>query len=277
MIVFASLFIYGCGGASVNSENWNNNSESSAINNVNKAVAANNNSEIIAAKKSNPNAQNQMVYSCSNDFSVEANYLDDYAKVLMVVYQNDQPKSQLNLPRVFSADGIKFSDDKNVWWMKGKTAFFTQNNKILFDKCAEKPAEQTNVNQAASTEKASAEKLFDPNTVRDYVGKTVSQSGLKKNEKVNQRFQKLMKADFAQMKKDWEFEEAIDYNQNVAFASGCKKDNCADNISLVFYDVKNDNINVYRRLNGKIKTYLEKGKINLPPSFEGQIGLLKLN
>ena len=277
MIVFASLFIYGCGGANVDSENLNNNSESAAINNVNKSVEANNNAEIAVVKESNPAAQNQINYSCSNDFSVEANYFDDYAKVLIVVYQNGQPKDQLNLSRIVSADGIKFSDDKNVWWTKGKTALFTQNNKILFDKCAEKSAEQTNANQADYSEKTFSAKIVDPNTIRNYVGKTVSQAGLKNNKQVNARLQKLLKGDFQAMKKDWEFEETIDYNQNVAFANGCKKDNCADNIYLVFYDMKNDNINVYHRINGKIKTYFEKGEIDLPPSFEGQVGLLKLN
>lgn len=273
LIVFASLFIYGCGGSSVDSGNLNDNSESAAINNVNKSVAANSNAEIIAAKESNPAAQNQITYTCANNFTVDATYLNDFAKVSLKINQNGQSKGRVVLPREVSASGIKFGDGKNVWWTKEKAAFFTQNDKIVFDKCAE----QANVNQADSTGKTISEKSVDPNTIRNYVGKTVSEAGLKDNKQVNARLQKLLKGDFARMKKDWEFEETIDYSQNVAFANGCKKDNCADNIYLVFYDVKKDNINVYHRTGGKIKTYFEKGKIDLPPSFEGQVGLLKLN
>ena len=277
IIIFASLFIYGCGSADVDSENSNNNSASAVVNNVNSSVQANKTAEIIAAKEKNPAAQNQISYNCDNNVAVDALYVNDFGKVALKISQNGQTKGELSLPREASASGVKFGNDKNVWWTKGKTAFFTEDGKTIFENCREKSAPKVTENQTDFNTQTDFVKNIDPETIRNYVGRTATQAGLKDNEKVDERMRKLMKNDFARMKKNWEVEEGIDYNENVAFLNGCKRSNCADDIYLVFYDVKKDNINVYHRTGGKIKTYFEKGKINLPPSFEAQIGLLKLN
>lgn len=277
LIVFASLFIYGCGGSSVDSGNLNDNSESAAINNVNKSVAANSNAEIIAAKESNPAAQNQINYSCDNAFTVEASYLDDYGKVKLRISQNNKMKNELTLSRVASPSGVKFGEKQNSWWVEDLSASLLNYNNVVIGDCVIVLMPKDSESQTDSEKQTVSEKSVSPETIRKYVGKTATQAGLKENDQINGRMRKLMKNDFARMKKDWEFEETIDYNENVAFLSGCKRSSCGENISLVFYDVKNDNINVYRRLDGKIKTYFEKGKIKLPTSFEGQVGLLKLN
>ncbi|MCC7307975.1 MAG: hypothetical protein IT173_10435 [Acidobacteria bacterium] len=96
------------------------------------------------------------------------------------------------------------------------------------------------------------------------VGKTAAEIGLWENDAITARLEKLLGADYPAMKQTWQTQTPIEAEGSVLSLTGCENNNCGDNQYLMYIDTVNNNINVYRFKDGKMKTYTEKGEIKLP-------------
>ena len=101
-------------------------------------------------------------------------------------------------------------------------------------------------------------------------GKYPNDVKLLENVEMKGRLQKLLGADFAAMKANWDVETPIEIENGILMASGCEQHNCADNRYLMFVDLEKDNINVFHIEHGT-QTYNEHGKIDLPKKFAAEL------
>ncbi|MFM9905090.1 MAG: hypothetical protein ACKVQJ_11025 [Pyrinomonadaceae bacterium] len=102
-------------------------------------------------------------------------------------------------------------------------------------------------------------------------GKYPYEIKLLENPELKSRLQKLLGADYAAFKANWDVETPVEIENGILMASGCEQHNCGDNIYYLFVDLENDNINVFHRENG-VQSFAERGKINLPKKFADELG-----
>lgn len=108
-------------------------------------------------------------------------------------------------------------------------------------------------------------------------GHTASAIKLWESKQISDRLQKIMGAEFAAMKKNWNTEAPVTVSENVAMLSGCQKSNCGANNYVIFADTANDNINILHIKDGKSKKYNEKGEITLPKDFSDALNKIGAN
>ena len=84
---------------------------------------------------------------------------------------------------------------------------------------------------------------------------------------LRQRLSDLLGSRYADFRRYWQTETPIEVEDNVLSTTGCEQHNCAANQYILQIDLKHNNINVYH-LGQDIQSYLEKGKITLPPNME---------
>ncbi len=101
-------------------------------------------------------------------------------------------------------------------------------------------------------------------------GKYPNEIKLLENTEMKGRLQKLLGADFAAMKANWDVETPIEIEGGILMATGCEQHNCADNRYLMFVDLEKDNINVFHIEHGT-QVYTEHGKIDLPGKFAAEL------
>ena len=109
------------------------------------------------------------------------------------------------------------------------------------------------------------------------VGKTAAEIGLWENNEITARLEKLLGADYAAMKQNWQTQTPIEAEGSVLSLTGCENNNCGGNQYLMYVDTANNNINVYRFKDGKMKTYSEKGAIELPKGLAKDLETTKQN
>jgi hypothetical protein len=103
-------------------------------------------------------------------------------------------------------------------------------------------------------------------------GKYPYEVKLLENAELKARLSKLLGRDWPDMKANWNVETPMEIENGILMASACQAHNCAANGYVMFVDLNKDNINVYHIEEDKeMKTYFEKGKVELPKKFEEEV------
>ncbi|MGE8513393.1 MAG: hypothetical protein ACN6N7_11865 [Chryseobacterium culicis] len=78
---------------------------------------------------------------------------------------------------------------------------------------------------------------------------------------ITERLKKLVGAQYDEMVKNFNVESPVASENGIYKLTGCKQHDCPGYATNIFYDAKNDNLNVSIDKNGKITDFAEKGKI----------------
>lgn len=85
-----------------------------------------------------------------------------------------------------------------------------------------------------------------------------------------ERVKKLVGKDYDEMKKNFDVESPIVSDNGIYKLHGCKQHDCPGYATSVYYDSKNDNLNVSIDKNGKVTDFAEKGKITVPKALDSK-------
>lgn len=75
------------------------------------------------------------------------------------------------------------------------------------------------------------------------------------------RLEKMLGKEYASFKADWNTESAIEYDGEVAYFYGCKKDKCTDNRYFILIDKTLNTINVYNFKGSNTRAYEEEKNV----------------
>lgn len=85
-----------------------------------------------------------------------------------------------------------------------------------------------------------------------------------------ERLKKLTGAQYDEMVKNFNVESPISSENGIYKLTGCKQHDCPGYATSIFYDAKNDNLNVSIDKNGKVTEFAEKGKITVSESLKAK-------
>lgn len=122
----------------------------------------------------------------------------------------------------------------------------------------EKPSTETPIVDAPKSDKPSLKSL------ESYVGKKPSEVQLFDNADLTQRIEKLLGADYADFKADWNEESPIMKDGEILYFIGCKSGACAENKYFIMLDLVDPNINIINMRNGRPRSYEEGAVIGMP-------------
>lgn len=100
--------------------------------------------------------------------------------------------------------------------------------------------------------------------IKDWVGKMPMEAGMFKDTVLVARLKDLLGNEYQYFQENWNVQTAIEKENNIYTASGCKQDDCPSYFSIVYFDVENNNINVLIKRGLLFKLFTEKGEIPLP-------------
>ena len=110
-----------------------------------------------------------------------------------------------------------------------------------------------------------------------YEGKYAQQEKLFDNESLANRLRNLERFNYDAMKERWNTETPIVIEEGILHMSGCKAHDCPSSAYDFFWDIENDNINIFNFRGNMLKIYDEKGWIELPPGFAREMEIKKSN
>lgn len=151
-------------------------------------------------------------------------------------------------------------------------AFFFTSCKDNSSNTSEMTTDSIEVNDSSSLT-APYESLTSLNELK---GKYPMEVKLLDNPLVKSRLEKLLKDDYANFRKFWMVETPILIEENILYATGCEQHNCAANQYVLEIDLSQNNINVYH-FGADVKSYVEKGTIQLPKGLSEEFEVLKSN
>lgn len=85
-----------------------------------------------------------------------------------------------------------------------------------------------------------------------------------------ERLKKLAGKDYEEMVKNFNVESPIVSEAGIYKLHGCKQHDCPGYATSVYYDSKNDNLNVAIDKNGKVTEFAEKGKIAVSKTLDSK-------
>lgn len=118
------------------------------------------------------------------------------------------------------------------------------------------------------------EKLVDLKMANGHTAKDVA---MWESKEITGRLEKLLAADYAAMKKNWNTESPAVLDGDTVMLTGCQQNNCGSDQYVLVADLANDNINVIHIKGGKAKDYKEKGNIKLSDTISATIEKMKAN
>lgn len=104
--------------------------------------------------------------------------------------------------------------------------------------------------------------------IKKWEGKTAREAGLFNDSVLVQRLQDLLGKEYMYFQENWNVQTPITEEKNIYTASGCKQHDCASYNSVVYFDVKNNNINVLIKRGPQFKLFTEKGPMDLPKEMK---------
>jgi len=110
-----------------------------------------------------------------------------------------------------------------------------------------------------------------------YEGKYATQENLFENEVFAARLRKLDRFNYDAMMERWNTETPVVVEDGVLHMSGCKSHDCPSAAYDFFWDIENDNINIFNFRGNMMRIYQEKGWIELPPGFAREMEIKKSN
>ncbi len=133
-----------------------------------------------------------------------------------------------------------------------------------------------NTNQASGADSVVTENVVNkhivPTTSLEFVekwnGKTAMDAGMFEDSTLEKRLEDLLGSEYSFFKENWNVQTPIEKEQNIYSASGCKQNDCSSYYSVVYFDVKNNNINVLIRRGIHSRLFTENGEIILPAKMK---------
>jgi hypothetical protein len=110
-----------------------------------------------------------------------------------------------------------------------------------------------------------------------YEGKYAGQEDLFENEVLAARLRNLERFNYDAMLERWNTETPIVIEEGVLHMSGCKSHDCPSSAYDFFWDIENDNLNIFHFRENMLRIYQEKGWIELPPGFAREMEIKKSN
>lgn len=108
------------------------------------------------------------------------------------------------------------------------------------------------------------------NIITKNVGKYPHDIKFFEDKGISERLKKLAGAQYNEMVKNFNVESPIASENGIYKLTGCKQHDCPGYATSIFYDAKNDNLNVSIDKNGKVTEFAEKGKITVSESLKAK-------
>jgi len=108
------------------------------------------------------------------------------------------------------------------------------------------------------------------NIIMKNVGKYPHDIKFFEDKGITERLKKLTGAQYDEMVKNFNVESPISSENGIYKLTGCKQHDCPGYATSIFYDAKNDNLNVSIDKNGKATEFAEKGKITVSESLKAK-------
>lgn len=108
------------------------------------------------------------------------------------------------------------------------------------------------------------------NIITKNVGKYPHDIKLFEDKSITERLKKLAGAQYDEMVKNFNVESPVTTENGIYKLSGCKQHDCPGYATHIYYDAKNDNLNVSIDKNGKVTDFAEKGKIAVSETLKAK-------
>lgn len=87
---------------------------------------------------------------------------------------------------------------------------------------------------------------------------------------ITERLKKLVGTQYDEMVKNFNVESPVTSENEIYKLTGCKQHDCPGYATSIYYDAKNDNLNVSIDKNAKATDFAEKGKITVSESLKAK-------
>lgn len=108
------------------------------------------------------------------------------------------------------------------------------------------------------------------NIITKNVGKYPHDIKFFEDKGISERLKKLAGSQYDEMVKNFNVEGPIASENGIYKLTGCKQHDCPGYATSIYYDAKNDNLNVSIDKNGKVTDFAEKGKITVSESLKSK-------
>lgn len=108
------------------------------------------------------------------------------------------------------------------------------------------------------------------NVITKNVGKYPHEIKLFEDKGITDRLKKLVGSQYDEMVKFFNVESPVVSENEIYKLNGCKQHDCPGYATTIYYDSKNDNLNVSIDKNGKVTDFTEKGKITVPETLKAK-------
>ncbi|MGX5686998.1 hypothetical protein ACWKWW_20825 [Chryseobacterium cucumeris] len=108
------------------------------------------------------------------------------------------------------------------------------------------------------------------NVITKNVGKYPHDIRFFEDKGISERLKKLTGNQYDEMVKNFNVESPVVSENGIYKLTGCKQHDCPGYATSIYYDAKNDNLNVSIDKNGKVTEFAEKGKITVSESLKAK-------
>ncbi|WPO90158.1 hypothetical protein [Chryseobacterium sp. HR92] len=108
------------------------------------------------------------------------------------------------------------------------------------------------------------------NIITKNVGKYPHDIKLFEDKSITERLKKLAGTQYDEMVKNFNVESPVTTENGIYKLSGCKQHDCPGYATHIYYDAKNDNLNVSIDKNGKVTDFAEKEKIAVSETLKAK-------
>lgn len=106
------------------------------------------------------------------------------------------------------------------------------------------------------------------NIITKNVGKYPHDIKFFEDKNITDRLKKLVGTQYDEMVKNFNVESPVTSENGIYKLSGCKQHDCPAYATHIYYDAKNDNLNISIDKNGKVTDFAEKGKITISETLK---------
>ncbi|RQO41496.1 hypothetical protein DBR39_02365 [Chryseobacterium sp. KBW03] len=108
------------------------------------------------------------------------------------------------------------------------------------------------------------------NIITKNVGKYPHDIKFFEDKGITERLKKLVGTQYDEMVKNFNVESPVTSDNGIYKLTGCKQHDCPGYATSIYYDAKNDNLNVSIDKNGTATDFAEKGKITVSESLKAK-------
>lgn len=144
--------------------------------------------------------------------------------------------------------------------------------------------ENSKTDQASGADSAFIENVVNRNItpttslefIKNWNGKTAMEAGMFDDSVLVKRLEILLGNEFQYFKENWNVQTPIQKEEHIYSASGCKQNDCSSYYSVVYFDLKSNNINVLIKRGIHSKLFTENGEIPLPEEMKKDQNIIRV-